>query len=177
MTRQTQRLLKVALSIFVCFQILTIFVCPNPDSIIFRYFESSLVVYGNFFGINTTWRFFSPDPNVRLLEYDAFTRGDDGHLHGESFRYPKVLAEEPSHEIYNRKMNNEMYVIVRDMVDKTLGPRLCRWHPKAETIAVYITGRVFPTIEKSVFLGPHVRDLGEVRRDYLMDVNCHENAE
>jgi hypothetical protein len=174
MTHKLQRATKLFLSAFICLQLLTIFICPNPDSIIFRAFYSSIVVYGNLFGLNTTWRFFSPDPSVRLFEYDAFSRDSDGKLHGESYRYPKTLAEEPSREIFNRKMNNEMYVVARSMVDKTLGPLLCRRHPEAETLAVFMKGRNFPTIEKSVFQGSHIDDIGEITRDYLMDVNCHD---
>jgi len=162
------------LSAFACWQILTVFICPNPDSILFRYFRGSVVTYGNFFGLNTTWRFFSPDPNVRLFEYDTYTRDADGKLRGESFRYPNTLVEEPSREIFNRKMNNEMYLIARNILDKTLGPLICRWHPKAETIAVYLKGRVFPSLEKSILEGKRVADIGEVRRDFWMDINCHE---
>ncbi len=133
------------------------------------------MAYGNFFGLNTTWRFFSPTPAVRLLEYDVFKKDQNGKLQSESFRYPRKLNEEKFQEIYNRKVNNEMYVTARELLPVTLGPQLCKWHKGAETIAIYVKGRTFPTIEKSRHLGQHVSELGEVTRDYLMDINCVAN--
>lgn len=173
-----QNLYKVLLSLFIVFHVLTIFICPNPDGILFRKFSSTIVEYGNLFGLNTTWRFFSPNPAVRLIEYDVFKKDQDGQYQSESFRYPKKVDDEKFHETYNRKINNGMYVVGRGIVNETLGPALCRAHPGAQTIALYSKGRIFPSIEKAKLQGEHVAEIGEVRRDYLMDVHCgdHETA-
>lgn len=109
---------------------------------------------------------------MRLIEYEVFRKGDDGKLHSEEFRYPEKVEEEKFREIYNRKVNNGMYVVARDILPKTLGPYLCRKHMGAETIAIYVKGRVFSTIEKAQFEGSHVADIGEIHRDFLMDVHC-----
>lgn len=172
---QKPNLVRVLLSIFIVIQLLTIFICPNPESILYSELASSLVVYGNLFGLNTTWRFFSPNPGVRLLEYDVFTRNAAGQLVGESFRYPKSAEEEKFREIYGRKVGNEMFVVARNILPVTLGPQLCKWHPGAETIAIYLKGRNFSSIEKSRLEGQHVADIGQVTRTYLQDVHCDTN--
>ncbi len=173
---RNQKLLKLVLSIFIFVQVLTVVICPNPESLIFRKAADTFVVYGNLFGLNTTWRFFSPTPAVRLIDYEVFKRGEDKSFIGESaFHYPNSAKEEGFREIYNRKVNNGMYVVAREMVPKTLGPYLCRKHQGAEVIALYLKGRVFPTIERSQLQGDHVSEIGQIQRDFLMDVHCEAN--
>jgi hypothetical protein len=172
-----QKLLKVILSVFIVFQLTCVFVLPNPDSIIYRELAPLVVTYGNFFDFNTTWRFFSPNPMVRLMEYDVFTPGPDGKLITESFRYPKSLEDEGSRENFNRKLNNAMYMMGRaEFLKDIFGPTICSWHPKADSIAVYMRGRVLPTIEKSKLTGGERIELGEVERQYVADINCKSDV-
>ena len=165
-------LIKILASAFILFHISSVFVLPNPEGILYRHW-SWVTNYGNLFGFNTTWRFFSPNPLIRVLEYDVFYRDQTGDLQMSSFQYPKPLSQEPSREVYNRKMTNGMFMLSRgDHFDKTLGVKLCSWHPRAETIAIYTKGRVFPSVEKSRFEGSRVSDIGAIERIHVKDLEC-----
>src|SRR6185437_7677907 len=119
--------LKILLSLFAAWQIFSIFVLPDPDSVVYRHFTNSIVQYGNLIGCNNTWRFFSPNPLIRLLEYDVFTRDQNGELHLlTSGRYPRKLEAEPNREVYNRKLNSGMYLMIQNKVPVTIGRVLCR---------------------------------------------------
>ena len=173
------KLIKGALSLFIIFHVTAIFIFPNPESILYRRTASVLATYGNFFGFNTTWRFFSPNPMVRIIEYDVFKADDTGQLQGETFRYPRDIKEEKFREIYNRKLNNAMFMVMRqNLLNEVLGPMMCRWHPGAETLAVSIKGRVIPTIESSKLSGaPARQELGAIQKQYMADVQCAGSAD
>src|SRR5437867_2035354 len=102
---------KIVLSCFIIFHIISVFVLPNPESIVYRNL-TLIPQYGNLFGLNTTWRFFSPNPLIRLLEYDVFYRDKDGQLQMTSHQYPS-MADHELREIYNRKMTNGMFMLSR----------------------------------------------------------------
>ncbi len=167
--------LKVFLSIFAVWHIFSIFVLPDPDSIVYRHLTRSVVPYGNLIGFNNTWRFFSPNPLIRLLEYDVFTRDSSGNLRLlTSGRYPRRLEHEGNREVYNRKLNSGMFLMIQNKVPVTIGRVLCRQYANADTIAIYLRGRVFPEIEKAdlAYEGQHVTNLGEVVRQYMFDIHC-----
>lgn len=168
------RLRQIFLTAFILFHLLSIFVLPNPDSILYRKLASPVVTYGNFFGFNTTWRFFSPNPLIRIMEYKVFTPGSDGQLAETVFRYPRDLKDEGSRETYNRKLANSMVMLMReDFLKEIIGPKICGWHPGAETVSISMKGRVWPTIEKSALMGEEKRhELGQIQTQHVMDINC-----
>ena len=168
-------LLKTFLSLFAIWHIFSIFVLPDPDSVLYHHLTNSVVRYGNLIGFNNTWRFFSPNPLIRLLEYDIFTRGQNGQLHFLlSGRYPRSFNQEPNREIYNRKLDSGMYLMMQNKVPVTIGRVLCRQYANADTIAIYLRGREFPPIEKAnlAFEGNRVTNLGDVVRQYMFDIHC-----
>jgi hypothetical protein len=183
MNRSQLNLAKVLLSIFILFQISAVFILPNPEGILYRELAPVVVNYGNLFGFNTTWRFFSPNPMVRVLEYDLYTRDAAGSLQSETFRHPRLLKEERFREVYNRKLNNGMYMMGQpEKLKLIMGPWLCRQHPQAETISVYARGLVLPTMEKSQLMGAMSgsfdrQQLGEVQRQQIIDIECNTPEE
>jgi hypothetical protein len=173
-----QTLLKAFLSLFIVFHIFAVVILPNPESIVNRVLSPIIVPYGSFLGVNTTWRFFSPNPLVRLLVYEVFSRNADGVLEGKTYRYPRTLQEEGLRETFNRKFSNSMFMMARlEYITDVLRPSLCKWHPEAETIAISMTGRVLSSIEKTKFEGAKTRDeLGTMQTQYLTDIHCKEEA-
>jgi hypothetical protein len=164
---------KIALSVFIVFHLYVVFVLPNPDGILYRASHAWISPYGNQFGFNTTWRFFSPNPAVKVLEYDVFTRDINGELQGETFRFPQNLEQEDSRENFNRKMNFSMYMMSRnELLEKVLGPRLCQMHPGAESVSISMRGHEQPTIESSKFQGSERKNIGQTKTHYLTDVSC-----
>src|SRR5690606_40348478 len=131
------------------------------------------------FGFNTTWRFFSPNPNVKFIEYEIFSRNAAGELEARTFQYPSQQDRELSVEIYNRKITNAMFVIARpEMHTALLQPYMCRLHPEAEQIAVYVKGRRFDSLEKSRLQGDSRSEIGTIEKIYVTDLYCEaEDAE
>ncbi len=112
MNRSQLNLAKVLLSFFILFQIAAVFILPNPEGILYRELAPVVVTFGNFFGLNTTWRFFSPNPAVRVLEYDLYTRDAAGNLQSVTFRHPRHLREEKFRGVYNRKLNKLLVLLL-----------------------------------------------------------------
>jgi hypothetical protein len=166
-------LIKIILSLIISFQLLAIFVLPNPESVLYRKLSWAIEDYGNFLGINTTWRFFSPNPLVRRIEYQVFSRAKNGELVGKKYLYPNLVAQEKSRETHNRKFAHGLIMYINPMLlKKTFGPYLCRLHPEAETIAVNAKGREFSSLEKSIFEGEKREEIGRAVEVSLSEFEC-----
>lgn len=164
---------KAILSVIICFHLLCIFVLPNPDSILFRQIANVIAPYGSFIGINTTWRFFSPTPIIRIMEYKVFTPNEHDRLVEKTYRYPKAYKEELFGELYSRKLNNSMYMLSHlTYMKEHFSKVLCRWHPEAEVISVWAKGRNIPNLERSQLIEGDRTDLGEIQVSYMMDARC-----
>ncbi len=171
-------MLKTILSAFIVFHVLCVFILPNPESMLFRATAPVMTTYGNFLGFNTTWRFFSPNPMIRYMEYTIFYRDSSKKLVSSTHRYPRVYTEEKFFENYSRKLNNSMYMMMhKDHLRDNFGKILCRWHPDAEVISVAARGRVFPNIEKSQLIRGDRSELGEVQSQTVTDVHCKPEVE
>lgn len=174
MTKSKSHLwLKLLVSVGIVFHLICIFVLPNPESIIYRKLSPWITVYANQLGFNTTWRFFSPNPLIRLLEYDVYSRTPEGELISSTHRYPESLEHEDFRDNYNRKISSSMFLMASQTNFETiLAPRICKMHPQAETISFYVVGYELPSIEKSVFLQKSIKELGTMSRQEVQDVDC-----
>jgi len=169
---------KIVLSLFVIFQMGAAFVLPNPESILYRKLSFIYEAYGNFFGMNTTWRFFSPNPLVRRVSYEVFSRNSKGALEGHSENYPQRVDQENFRETHNRKFAHGLILITRlDILKNTFAPYICRKHPGAESVAFYAEGRELPTIESAQFFREDRANLGDIQKNYLLDVSCKPEDE
>lgn len=171
-------MLKTILSVFIVFHLACIFILPNPESMLYRATAPVVTTYGNLLGMNTTWRFFSPNPMIRYMEYTVFYRDANKRLMSSVYRYPRIYTEEKFFENYSRKLNNSMYMMMhKDHLRDNFGKILCSWHPEAEVISVAARGRVFPNIEKSQLISGGRSELGEVQTQSVVDIQCKPEAE
>ena len=66
------KVLPIILSLYIVFHLTSVLLYPNPGSVLYRYMEPLISSYGNQFGFNTTWQFFSPNPgSLRYVEYSV----------------------------------------------------------------------------------------------------------
>jgi hypothetical protein len=149
------RITKAVLSAALVFHLVAILVLPNPESVIYRSLEKVLVPYGNFLGLHTTWRFFSPNPQMRFLEYEALGFNDQGDIsYSYRARFPEKGKDVISRESFNRMMNFAMIVSGRpDLQRSILKPVLCARNSKAETIYLYNLGHQIENIERARLSG------------------------
>lgn len=173
----TRTYLKVGLSFFIVYHLATILVLPNSDSIISRKISPVLAPYANALGLNTSWRFFSPEPSPTIFfVYDAdMTDGgvmapkdqfwrDRGFITG---RWPPENPKGMIKENVKRLVYHSRFATMsRDRVEKFMGSLLCRFFPKAQTVSVRAVMREIPSIEKSVLTE---EEFGQSSRERDMD--------
>jgi hypothetical protein len=171
-----RRICKTALSVFVCWHLLCVFILPNPNSVLYNELRSWVVKYGTFLGVQTTWIFFSPRPMMSSLEYDVFYDGTE-KLESETFRYPRPIEEEGFREVYNRKLNNAVFFSNQpEQFSQIYAPILCKIHPHAKEISVYVRHREMSEMEKSRIIGrTNITELGKVQRQAITDIDCRES--
>lgn len=168
---------RILLSVFVIFHLFAIFVLPNPENILYRTSAPLITEYGNLLGINTTWRFFSPNPLIRYMEYTVYNHDAEKNLVGEVHRFPRHFSEEPFFENFSRKLNNAMLMMNQvTFLREKFSKIMCGWHPGAETIAVASRGRIVPNIEKSQLFEGGRESLGEVRSSPVAEFDCRTPA-
>ncbi len=170
--------IKGLLSLALLWHLVAIVVAPNPDSILHRQLSPILLPYVNFLSVNTTWRFFSPNPMMRSLEYRAFTYTEDGDvIETESTPFPSVLQKSHSRESYNRRMNFAMFMTSRqDLMEGVLAPILCKRHPGAQEVGIYQIQHNFPPVEaarlESKFETTARKDLVQTVKVHMGDISC-----
>ena len=170
--------IQLVISIWLLLHLLVVGLAPNPDSIVFRKAESLITSYGNFLGVNTTWRFFSPNPLIQTIFYEAVAYSEDGDVtfHLEK-RFPEPGVEVSSRESLNRMMSSAMMTSGRiDLIDPILKPFLCARHPKADQIFVYAVQYKLPSIDKARILGGDREDLTTKERTAITNFKCKEDS-
>ncbi|MCB0350962.1 MAG: hypothetical protein KDD38_07250 [Bdellovibrionales bacterium] len=112
------------------------------------------------------------------MDYEVFSRDENGELKGQKFQYPPPLSEGGTRENFNRKLTNAMYMMMRqDFLQNIIGPRICSWHPGAETISVSMRGSILPSMEKAKFMGTGREEISEISTQYLTDIYCQKELE
>lgn len=168
---------QIALSAFLLFHLAAVFVLPNPDSIIYRETESLFLNYGNVLGINTTWRFFSPNPLIHMFEYEVVTaEGNEADAEGNviKHRYPESVESAGSREGFNRRLNQVMFMMADPQhLNDFMAPYLCKQHPKATGLSFYSVSREFPTVETARTYESRRESLEKLKRRFIVNVDCH----
>lgn len=152
------------------------FVLANPEGLLYRKLSPVYTTYGNLIGLNTTWRFFSPNPILDRIEYEAIGYDESGAVSYQVTRtFPDRNFDVHSRESFNRMMNlAAVYAAKEELSDNYLAPWLCRRHPKADEIYLYIIRTALPNIEKAKFLIGDRDSLAETNRFLLRSYKCAE---
>lgn len=134
-----------------------------------------LSAYGNLLGLNTTWRFFSPNPLIRTIEYTFYSYDEDSQNYDASkvWQFPESLEAIGSRESYNRLLNFAMLAAATpEWATALLGPILCRKHQQADVIAVYQVRTEFLPIERARLMQASGENLYFRHRDKVADLDC-----
>ena len=164
---------KALASLALLFHLFAVFVFPNPESLLSRQTSWLLFPYGNLLGLNTTWRFFSPNPVLKVFEYEAYGYDSNGDVNFEKKgQFPESLEQAGSRETFNRIMNFAMYASSRqDGVEKVLKPYFCKRFPKAE-VSFYLLDYQLPSMELAKLEAGDFESMAKKRRVPLSSVNC-----
>jgi hypothetical protein len=148
--------MKNALALaFVAFHLTAIVVLPNPDSILFKKTQSVFATYGNILGFNTTWRFFSPNPGLQILEYEAVGYDDSSQIRFEKTgRFPVRPIDASSQESMTRLMSSGMFLAARaENAEQVLRPFFCRRFPEADEVSLFRTQDHLAHLERAAYVG------------------------
>lgn len=150
--------IKIALSLFLLLHLSAILILPNPDSILARKWAPIILEYSNILGINTTWRFFSPEPSPAVyFVYDADSAQSDAPAEGDQFwqsrgfitgQWPpenvsSMLAENRQRLVYHSRFTT----VSDERTAKFLGNLICRFYSQAYTVSVRAIFEEIPQIE------------------------------
>lgn len=171
--------MKVAASAALVFHLLAVLIFPNPNSIIFREMPF-LSFYGNLLGLNTTWRFFSPNPLIRTVEYTVYSYDESAETFEASkvWQYPESVEAVGNRETFNRLLNFAMLAAnTAEWANALLGPILCRKHVSADVIALYQVKTEFLPIEKARMMQASGESLYTRHKEQVADIHCENHRE
>lgn len=174
-------MIKGLLSLGILFHLLAILVLPNPNSILSRELPV-LVEYGNILTINTTWRFFSPNPLIRTIEYKTYNYKQGLNVPVEKeYLFPEppegFIESLLGREKYNRTLNYSMLISSRpEWAEAFLSKVLCEKHQEVDEIAVFQVHREFEPIEKARVMNSRYDSLVRVKKRRVADFTCIENS-
>ncbi len=179
--------LKVALSLFVIYHLLAVLILPNPHSIVGRRMAPYLTPYANFFQLNTTWRFFAPDPTPNVFyEYEVIRRdwldnewdeSEDWEDFAKPIRWPPDDYKGFFTENYNRLVYHSRFVTLTEQrTGQFLVPFLCRRHPEAGGISVQSVTEKVPSIDRAHLDRGSFEDLTRSFHSQALRFDCPEEA-
>ncbi len=162
---------KVALSAFIVFHLAAVFILPNPDSILYHETQKVVRAYGTMFGIHTTWRFFSPNPLLKVLEYRVI--GSKTENAETRHRFPESVKEAGNREGFNRLMTYAMFMAQsHEYLEAHLQPYICAKWPDATSIEYEILGNEFSPIERAQRVGLDRAMLMKQVRNPAGEIEC-----
>lgn len=138
---------KIFFSVFILFHLLCIVIFPNPYSVLARSFSSYINPYGNLFGFNTTWQFFSPDPGMlRYIDYQVVEEKDE-NIQIHDYRWPPLTS------FFSENRARKFYYGLRTALSEEKRKDffvsfLCRLHPEATSIVIKTVSESIPSMEK-----------------------------
>ena len=180
-------LIKKILSVFLVYHLLVIVVLPNCDSILGRKLSPWLTPYANTLGLNTSWRFFSPEPSPTIYYvYDADTAESPARAAADQFwqergfitgRWPPeqpqgMLAENIRRLVYHSRFTT----MNAERVEKFMGSLLCRFFPQAPTVSVRAVLQEIPSIEKSALGSESFSESARERTLETFEFSCVKGA-
>ena len=139
------RVCKAFLTIFIVYHLLTVLIMPISGSMLGRRMGHVFSPYANLLGFNNTWQFFSPGPSPMFyLEYEVEKTDSDAIASQVSF-YPPAREKLTWDDGWNRRLfGMRFFSLNGDLLERFLGPYLCRQNPDAQAISVK---RVFEKVE------------------------------
>ncbi len=150
-------LYRCLLSGFIVFHLITILILPNSDSILSRQISPWLAPYANTFGLNTSWRFFSPEPSPAVyFIYDAIDEQKIKNFwHEREFvtgSWPPLTPKGMWTENIKRLVYHSRFTTSsQERTEVFFGSLLCRFYPEAGTISVRTIIKEIPSLEKAKF--------------------------
>ncbi len=169
--------LKIFLSVWIVYNIITMVVMPNAGSFLGRKYGHYIAPYANIVGLNASWNFFSPDPaqTIYLKYFIEFLNSD-----GDSVQDPIVgyFPQEKNKAVMDVNRRRELYVmrfmiIGPNRLQNLFGPWLCRQYPNATSVHIEQMAETVASLDE--VLSKHNSTVKELSREVTyanIDFRC-----
>ncbi|KHD88765.1 MAG: hypothetical protein OM95_06420 [Bdellovibrio sp. ArHS] len=176
---------KVLLSLWIVYNIFTMFVMPNVGAYFGRATANFITPYANTVGLNASWNFFSPDPaHTMYVRYTVRFSDEEGNDVQEPVE--GYFPAEKNKGISNATRKRELYamrfmVIEPKRLRLLYGPWLCKQYPGASSVEMEHVIETVPPLDQVVLRRDEtVKDLSQelqyVREYYSCTGGADEEA-
>lgn len=176
-TKKAKLLFKGLLSLWIVYNIFTMFVMPNVGNYFGRSASRFILPYANTVGLNATWNFFSPDPaHTMYIRYFIRYYDQDGNETKEPVE--GFFPEEKNKGITNPTHKRDLYAMRFMVIDPKrmkilLGPWLCKQYPGASSVEMEHIIETVPSLDQVVTLkGESLSDLSQEVQYIREEVSC-----
>jgi hypothetical protein len=169
--------LKIILSVWIVYNVITLVVMPNAGSFLGRKFGTWLSPYANVVGLNASWNFFSPDPahTMYIKYYVEFLNSE-----GENLQEPVIgyFPAEKNQGVMDINRRRELYVmrfmlIGPNRLQALFAPWLCRKYKGASSVHIEeVIETVAPLDEVLTVKDQSVSDLSREIQYANVDFRC-----
>jgi hypothetical protein len=124
-------------------------VLPNPQSILFHSLPDFVSQYASSLGVQSSWRFFAPNPAIRRyldIEVIPFDNEEESYF----VQWPPEDREKYWSNAYSRRLYHSIKTSAsEELVETYFKPWFCREHPKAHRFVVNVINHQVPHIEQA----------------------------
>lgn len=171
-------ILKVFLSLWLCYHVLVMLVVPNPSSFVIRYLGSGITAYANQLMINTGWGVFAPDPAApSYVEYSVYFDQDSEQrtIHGAIPIDKEKLSWQPNRR---REFYFMVYLISNpERAEKVLIPWLCEQHPRARKVKARLVGAEIRSLDQVLLGSEKTSSLKRQKKSPAIRGYCQESED
>lgn len=148
---------RILASIAILIQLIIVWTIPNSSSIPGRTISNWVSPYINQLGINSTYRFYAPDPPPTMfIEYEIVKRVSDledieeKEDESDVRTFPEELLGSILQERFNRRVASARWMSsFPGQMEKYFVQWICRRNPEADAVFVRQVIRDVPSVEKS----------------------------
>ena len=173
--------LKVLISLWIVYHIVTMVVLANGSSYLGRHLGGVLVPYANALGMNATWNFFSPDPaHTMFFRYKVLFEDQDGNEIKESEE--GYLPPEKGNVVMDSSKRRLLYAMRFLLLDSSrmrqlMAPWLCRQHPGASRVSIHYILQNLPSLDVArLHAETPIEELKQETQSSSAEFNCSEFA-
>lgn len=152
------------------FHLVVVTVLANSGSFLSRQLQSWILPYGNQFGFNSTWNFFSPDPaHTMYIQYKLYENEDSDQPLLTGF-IPEGKNKISVNSAERRTLYFARYLLLDPArIDKFLLPWLCQINKSAHSLEIKNVTETIPYLDSALFNADNDR---EVSKSQGMKLEC-----
>jgi hypothetical protein len=156
MNKNTRLGIKIILTLWICYHILTMIIMANGTSVVGRTIGQYFTPYANVLNLNTTWNFFSPDPtNTMYIEYQIYFENEVGdEIKPTLTEYFPAEKDQMVFDNFRRRYLYPMrfFAVSEQRLSLGFAPWLCRKYPEASRVKARTNIERIPLLDRMKYI-------------------------